>query len=97
MNETLTPADQATIDKATKVVNICIESWDWPDGVTVEFRGIQLTEVWDMECLMVGLGVTGTPADGTDDRADLEEMLDALTNHLDTGGRMSSRAVGYDR
>lgn len=74
-----------------------IDAMEWPEGTTVELTGIEEVDVWDMETLMIGLTVWGSPAEGTDDRADMDDALAALTcPQLRMGDRMAAAAVAWN-
>ena len=88
-----TAIDTAITDN---VIQTCIDAWDWEDGVTVEYRGSEVGPIDVMgevaDVLQVKL-VVDCP-EGVD-LDDLEEMLSALTDHLDSGGRIIGRIIAY--
>ena len=82
----------AVLDRCRTAVQACIDAWDWPTPGQVHLVDVRTAEMMETPILLVQLRVTDAPPEDTPERAELDSMLEALTDHLDCGDKMHATA-----
>lgn len=80
------------INRCRTAVEACIAAWDWPTPGQVHLIDVSTAEMMETPILLVKLRVTDAPPEDSIERAELDSMLEALTDHLDCGDDMHATA-----